>query len=452
MSNGSAGSGRSISISLPSASPTVSQRPRTECPDGLLIERLLDAGLAVIAVHPSQVKAMRPRYSVANGTSDSFESFVLAELARTDSHRFREGVRPPSRSPPVEVRMAGRAEPAVRVHAAWMASVANINDVLEGHVALEVECVDRLLLNAYIPSLQVGGQVVRFLCGHLGRPIASSALFEPIGNRFRCEVKRFAREHGVPVLELKKPDRSRWDDRKLDHVRPYLERAERDGRYGVVAIVACQEYQWVFSGRNRQKQPGARLNFEFFKEDRRVGTYYFYILDPDFGPSFVKLCSYCPWPGKVWLNGHEWVKRQALRAGIGYTELENGFAACSEPERLQAICDSLSPEHVQAFFERWITAIPTPLRAEDRAAGYWWDLSMRQTEVSRTLVFDAPRRARAFFEALVQDNIGIGRPEEISLAFARQARSKTDRFATRIVSRGTDVRIDFRYKHSRVKQ
>ena len=162
-----------------------------------------------------------------------------------------------------------------------MASVANINDVLEGHVALEVECVDRLLLNAYIPSLQVGGQVVRFLCGHLGRPIASSALFEPIGNRFRREVKRFAREHGVPVLELKQPDRSRWDDRKLDHVRPCLERAEREGRYGVVAIVACQEYQWVFSGRNRQKKPGARPNFEFFKEDRRVGTYYFYILDPD---------------------------------------------------------------------------------------------------------------------------------------------------------------------------
>jgi transposase len=60
-----------------------------ERPDGLLIERLLDAGLAVIAVHPNQVKAMRPRYSVASGKSDSFDSFVLAELARTDSHRFR---------------------------------------------------------------------------------------------------------------------------------------------------------------------------------------------------------------------------------------------------------------------------------------------------------------------------------------------------------------------------
>src|SRR5215469_406313 len=60
-----------------------------ERPDGLLIERLLDAGLSVVAVHSNQVKAMRPRYSVAGGKSDVFDSFVLAELARTDSHRFR---------------------------------------------------------------------------------------------------------------------------------------------------------------------------------------------------------------------------------------------------------------------------------------------------------------------------------------------------------------------------
>ena len=64
-------------------------RVALERPDGLLIERLLDAGLTVIAVHPNQVKAMRPRFRVAGGKSDSFDSFVLAELARTDSHRFR---------------------------------------------------------------------------------------------------------------------------------------------------------------------------------------------------------------------------------------------------------------------------------------------------------------------------------------------------------------------------
>jgi transposase len=60
-----------------------------ERPDGLLIERLLDAGLSVVAIHPNQVAAMRPRYSAAGGKSDSFDAFVLAELARTDAHRFR---------------------------------------------------------------------------------------------------------------------------------------------------------------------------------------------------------------------------------------------------------------------------------------------------------------------------------------------------------------------------
>jgi transposase len=60
-----------------------------ERPDGLLIERLLDAGLRVVAIHPNQVAAARPRFTAAGGKSDSFDSFVLAELARTDSHRFR---------------------------------------------------------------------------------------------------------------------------------------------------------------------------------------------------------------------------------------------------------------------------------------------------------------------------------------------------------------------------
>lgn len=60
-----------------------------ERPDGLLVERLLEAGLAVLAVHPNQLKASRPRFSVSGGKSDGFDAFVLAELARTDRHRFR---------------------------------------------------------------------------------------------------------------------------------------------------------------------------------------------------------------------------------------------------------------------------------------------------------------------------------------------------------------------------
>ena len=98
-------------------------------------------------------------------------------------------------------------------------------------------------------------------------------------------MKAFSTEHDVPILRLKKPDRTRWDDRKLDHVRPYLDKAESEGRYGVVAIVAAQEFQWVFSAKNRSPKPGV-ASFDFVKEDRRVGMYYFYILDAEFGPTF----------------------------------------------------------------------------------------------------------------------------------------------------------------------
>ena len=79
---------------------------------------------------------------------------------------------------------------------------------------------------------------------------------------------------------------------------------------------------------------------------------------------------------------------------------------------------------------------------------------MRQIEVSRTIVFDAPRRARGFFEAVVADNLDTGRPDEVKLVFGRKQirRNTQGEFATKVVTRGTDVTIDAFYKHSRIKQ
>ena len=180
----------------------------------------------------------------------------------------------------------------------------------------------------------------------------------------------------------------------------------------------------MFSAKNRSSTPGV-VSFEFVKEDRRVGMYYFYVLDEEFGPGFIKICPYFPYPAKVWCNGHEWAKRQARRVGLHFSELANGFASCDDAVSLQAICDGLGPEHIEAFFDRWSTVVPTPFSAEDKRAGSWWELSMRQVEVSRTIVFDDPRRASGFFESLVADNIGIGRPAGVHAVFGRDRRGRT---------------------------
>lgn len=232
-----------------------------------------------------------------------------------------------------------------------MAAVRNVNDLLDGQVVLDVECLDRIYLNAYVPTLQVAGQVVTFFTRHRAQPIASPALFSKMGDAFRKAVASFAELHAIPLVRFGK------HDRQIDVIRPYFAAATEPG---VVAIGVAQEFQSVFTAYNRSAgQPGAP-HFSFVKEDRRVTVYDFYLADAEFGLSFIKLCSYFPYPAKVWVNGPEWAKRQARREGLAFTELANGFASCADPVRLQATCDRLGPEHLQQFFDRWMVIIPTP--------------------------------------------------------------------------------------------
>ena len=333
-----------------------------------------------------------------------------------------------------------------------MAATLMVNDLLDEHVGLDIECLDRVYLNGYVPNLQVGGQVVSFMTQHLGCPIPSPAILERIGTSFRRAVSSFAQANHIPVVRFRKADR------KIEVMRRHLAAQARTGRSGVAGIGIAQEFQNVFAATQRQPSNGIAW-FSFTKADRRVTCFYFYLWDVDFGPAFIKVCAYFPYPVKVWLNGHEWAKRQASHAGIGFTALSNGFGTCDDPAGLQAICDRLGPGTIGVFFERWMSILPLPLTDHDRAAGYWWELSMRQVEVSRTLVFDAPRHARGFFEALVADNLDLGRPDTVELIFHGPHRPGPGRPIkldcvpkTKVVTRDTEVTVNAFFKHSRVKQ
>jgi hypothetical protein len=321
-----------------------------------------------------------------------------------------------------------------------------VNDMLAGHVKLDLECLDRMYFNGYVPNLQVGGQVILFM-RHRGFPVPSPAVMQQNGDAFRRAVDTYVHANNIPVVRLKAADRN------IDLMRPHLERAAATGRSQVAAIGVAQEFQKVFIARQRDTDPGKVPQFSFDKVDRRVSVYYFYLWDDDFGPAFIKVCTYFPYPIKVWVNGHEWAKRQATKAGIGFTALSNGFAATDDAAGLQAICDRLGPGTIQVFFERWMARLPLPLTAADRNGGYWWELSMRQIEVSRTIVFTQPRYARAFTDALIVDNLDLGRPDTLEIIFDRQIRRNTDtEFKTKVVTRGVEVTLNAFYKHSRIKQ
>src|SRR5919106_3261058 len=127
------------------------------------------------------------------------------------------------------------------------AQVVTVNDVLDGHVALDIQCLDRIYLNAYIPRLQTSAQVVAFLSGHLGYPFPSPALFKQLGERFRRAVTAFAQDNNIPWVRFGKHDVGG----KLELMRPYLARQAATGHSGVAAIGVAQEFQRVWTAYER---------------------------------------------------------------------------------------------------------------------------------------------------------------------------------------------------------
>ena len=323
----------------------------------------------------------------------------------------------------------------------------NVHELIRDHVTLSIRCLDRLYLHAYLPKLQTSGGLCYFLRDHRGHPIPSPALFTPMLDRLITSIKAYASEHEVPLIPFER------GQRKDDVVAGY--RARRPMADGVVVIGVAQEKMRAFKAQKRSGPHGG-VTFDFSRQAVAVNHYYFYVQDAEWGPAFLKMGTYLPYPIKLCLNGHEWVKQQLRRAKVRFESLDNGFLSCADPVRLQTICDQLGPADVQAFFDRWTARLPSPMTAADRAAGYTHRLALQQVEVSLTQVFARPVQGRHFFEAVIRDNLDLGRPDRVGLLFplriTRSTPSPAWVYRTRVITDGVEPSLHVEYKSSHVKQ
>ena len=313
-------------------------------------------------------------------------------------------------------------------------------------MSLSIACVDRLYLNGYVPLLQAPGQISTFCRQQLNAPIASPALFRPLLERFTHAVDPFAEQHNVPIIDFSR-------DQKKDAVATE-HRAHFTAKDGVVFIGIAQEKASSFKGYKDTTHPG--VSFTFSRQPVFVNQLYFYLQDREWGPAFIKIGTYLPYPVRVCLNAHEWAKQQARRQGLAFESVDNGFRWCADPARLQRICDRLGPTDVQRFFDRWRPRLPWPLTKADRAAGYRHRLTIWQLEVSLTQVFDAPLYGRQFFETLIGDNLDLGRPQRINLLFPTRLTRRTPPprggYHTRVITTGVAPSLHIAYNHTDIKQ
>lgn len=310
-------------------------------------------------------------------------------------------------------------------------------EVLQGHVTLEVESIDRMYLNLYVPQLQRDLGVVGFFKHHRGLPFASGAVMAPITNRFVAAIKAFVAERGLDLVRFAP------GQRKDDVAAEYL--AGFDGDEGVLFVGVAQEKTKVW-GTTKRRNPETGASYPWIVRETRVpNAYYFYGVDADFGPFIVKFCSYFPYNGKVVINGNEYAKRQAASTGVAFEPLDNGFAACEDPDRLQRICDRLSAAKIDAFVRKWLRILPHPFAAADRRAGFRYHLSVLQAEFSLTQVLDRPLAGRVFFDDVIRHNLDLGRPDRVGLIFDRKLirrgpRPIPGRFRSRVITEGSPRR------------
>lgn len=330
-------------------------------------------------------------------------------------------------------------------------------DVLSDHVVFEVESIDRMLLHVYQPRLQYAPGVVNFF-KHRGWAYASSTLMKPITDAFVADIRHYAAAHDLDLVHLRK------GERKDDIAKRYLAEAAavagcraEEVPEQVLFIGRAQEKTWVWRTQGRRDTVTGKSYAWLVKDSALVNQFYIYAVDDDFGPFFVKFCSYFPYNAKVCINGNEYAKRQAAKAGIEFTPLDNAFAEVADPAAVQAICDQLTPEKIHKLVFKWLARLPYPFTADDDAADYQYELSVLQAEFSLTQMLDRPVSGRIFFDQLIHDNLDIGRPDRTSLVFDKRIftgrkLSTPGRFRTRVLTTGVVPSLHVDYKSCGIKQ
>ena len=170
-------------------------------------------------------------------------------------------------------------------------SSPSVATILRDHVSLSIACVDRLYVNGYVPMLQAPGHITTFCRQQLNAPIPSPALFRPLLERFTRAVDAFAQQHEVPIIHFSR-------GQKKDAIAAE-QRASFTADEGVVFIGVAQEKATSFKAHKDTSQPGVR--FTFSRQPVYVNQFYFYLQDREWGPAFIKVGSYLPYPVRVCL-------------------------------------------------------------------------------------------------------------------------------------------------------
>src|SRR5207247_729352 len=221
-------------------------------------------------------------------------------------------------------------------------------------------CFDRIVIQGHLPLLSREGHIVFFFRDVRGEYPITPKVLQQRTNAYRAWVDAYAGNHKIPVEKAKK------GVSKEEHVRPYLERMERQNRYGVYFIFKSMEQGPCFKS-VPPKYPTEDPNYRIIHRDRKLYTHlYFYIRDEVLGPLAMCVGTYLPFLIFYYVNGHHYIENELNRGKVAYRKNDNAFIWVADPEALQAAADRLSEEVLRKRLDNWTFALGPKFSEKER--------------------------------------------------------------------------------------
>ena len=313
-------------------------------------------------------------------------------------------------------------------------------------------CFDRVVLSGYLMGLMRPGQVVYWLQRVLGVEAITKEVLAKRTIEYVAWVEAFARNRHLPI---------RWADeglRKEDYVRPYLQRMERSGRFGVYFIFQAMERGWTYrpSPKLVARYPGGPQDYPILHRYRsRFRFYYFYIRDEVLGAMIVRMGTFIPFEASYYLNGHNYVEIELRKAHIPYRKDDNAFLAVDDPAMLQAAADNFSADVIQKRLNYWTVAVGPKFSKQDRlSAKLERSYYLHQVEYCQNFIFKRNHPIRKIFERSCELSLWRMTGERIWRAFGRGHRDRIKGKLQTIMEAIDHGQHIFRayWKHAWVKQ
>jgi hypothetical protein len=254
-------------------------------------------------------------------------------------------------------------------------------------------CFDRIVIQGHLPLLTREAHIVYFFRDVRGEYPITEKVLQQRTNAYRAWVDSYARNHKVPVEKAKK------GVSKEEHVRPYLQRMERQNRYGVYFIFKSMEQGRCFKP-VPPKYPTADPGYRIIRRDwKQYMHLYFYIRDEVLGPIAMCVGTYLPFLTTYYLNGHHYIENELKRAQVAYRKNDNAFLWVADPAALQTAADSLSAALLQERLDRWTFLLGPKFSEKERAAMKLnRKYSINQVEYCRNFIFKRNAPIRRIYE------------------------------------------------------